>query len=129
MTKRLNEQTGKLEIPHHFIVQAREKWHFHKEYINALISDKSTLDYFLVLVQKKGFAPKLVAKWIAGPIAFWCKENYKKLEELPFSFAQFEIFLQKAQEKKIPENQLKMLMDEMLATGENVQIIIDEKKL
>jgi aspartyl-tRNA(Asn)/glutamyl-tRNA(Gln) amidotransferase subunit B len=36
-----------LEIPHDIIKTMKEEYGFHKEYINALINDKLTLDYFL----------------------------------------------------------------------------------
>lgn len=58
MTQRLNEQT--IVIPHHIIKQFKD-YGFNKEYINALIGDKETLDYFLSL---KEFDPKVTAKRI-----------------------------------------------------------------
>jgi aspartyl-tRNA(Asn)/glutamyl-tRNA(Gln) amidotransferase subunit B len=44
---RLEEQ--KLEIPYEIIKQFKEL-SFHKEYINAIISEKETLDYFLSIL-------------------------------------------------------------------------------
>ncbi len=58
--KRLDEQT--IVIPHEIIKKMKEEYGFNKEYINALISDKETLDYFLTL---DNFDPKLTAKRIA----------------------------------------------------------------
>lgn len=45
--ERLKNQ--KIEIPHNIIKQFKE-YGFNKEYINALISDKETLDYFFTIL-------------------------------------------------------------------------------
>ena len=120
-------------IPHNIIKTFKEKYWFNKEYINALISDKVILDYFNAIVwswtEKKDindFA-KLVAKRIAWPIAAWMKENFTTIDQLKFTFRQFDEFLSKAQEGSLMENQLKILMDEMLSTGKNPEEIIKEK--
>ena len=54
-------------------------------------------------------------------------EQMKSIQELPFSQDVFEKFLAVTQEGKIMENQLKMIMDEMLATGKDPDEIIKEK--
>ena len=54
-------------------------------------------------------------------------EQMKTIQELPFSQETFEKFLEVAQEGKIMESQLKIIMDEMLATGKNPEEIIKEK--
>jgi len=109
--KRLNDQT--LEIPHEVIKKMKEEYGFNKEYINALIGDKEMLDYFLALVEEK-FDPKISAKWLVGPIAAWMKENFKPVSQLPATSDQFKEFLKIAQEWKIMESQMKIVMDEML---------------
>jgi aspartyl-tRNA(Asn)/glutamyl-tRNA(Gln) amidotransferase subunit B len=120
----LQEINGtKLDIPFVFIKKAKEEFGFNKEFINALIQDKETLDYFNTLE----INPKIKAKRICWPIAARCKNNYKTIHELPFSKEQFKEFLNNAQEEKLPENQLKILMEEMLATGKWYKEIIKEK--
>ena len=109
--KRLNAQT--LEIPHDIIKKMKEDYGFNKEYINALIGDKEMLDYFLACV-KENFDPKTVAKWLVGPMAAWMKENFKSVNELPITKEQFKDFLEIAQEGKVMESQMKIVMDEML---------------
>jgi aspartyl-tRNA(Asn)/glutamyl-tRNA(Gln) amidotransferase subunit B len=37
----------RIEIPHNIIKRFKQEYGFNKEYINALISDKEVLDYFL----------------------------------------------------------------------------------
>ena len=54
-------------------------------------------------------------------------EQMKTIQELPFSQKHFEKFLEIAQEGKVMESQLKIIMDEMLATGKNPDDIIQEK--
>jgi Asp-tRNA(Asn)/Glu-tRNA(Gln) amidotransferase B subunit len=60
------------------------------------------LDYFLDIIphptspERRGeesiFA-KHIAKWIAGPIAAYMKENYKKIDELNFDKSEFIKFI------------------------------------
>lgn len=119
-----NINTIQLEIPYNFIKTAIEEYGFNKEYINALLSDKGTLDFFLSI---ENIDPKIKAKRICWPIAAWTKENYKTTEELPFSKEIFVEFLTSAQEGKIQENQLKIIMEEMLLTGKSYNEIIKEK--
>lgn len=137
--KQLENQT--LEIPYQIIKQFKELW-FHKEYINAIISEKETLDYFLSILssfskgggqrpedlkENEAILAKLIAKRISWPISAWTKENLKSINELKFDKNQFKSFLETAKEWKILDNQLKTVMDEMLNTWRNSQEIIKEK--
>lgn len=119
-----NINKTKLEIPYNFIKQAIEEYWFNKEFINALISEKETLDYFVSI---NNIEPKTKAKRICGPIAAWTKENYKKITELPFSKEEFIKFLSISQEAKLLENQLKIIMEEMLNSSKSCNEIIKEK--
>jgi Asp-tRNA(Asn)/Glu-tRNA(Gln) amidotransferase B subunit len=65
-----------------------------------------------------GRDPKIIAKWISGPIAARTKENFKNIQELPFTNEQFGEFLGKAQAGSLMESQLKIIMDEMLNNHE-----------
>jgi aspartyl-tRNA(Asn)/glutamyl-tRNA(Gln) amidotransferase subunit B len=109
----------------------KDEYWFNKEYINALISDKEVLDYFMETLRhcewNEAILSKLVAKRIVGPIAARLKDNFKAISELPFSQEQFSEFLTKAQAGSLMENQLKVVMDEMLSTGKNPDEIIKEK--
>ena len=126
----------KLEIPFLHIKKFKEDYGFNKEYINALINDKYILEYFTSCLPSftKGGDPtgsedlaKLVAKRICWPIGARMNEQMKTIQELPFSQKHFEKFLEIAQEGKVMESQLKIIMDEMLATGKNPDDIIQEK--
>jgi len=126
--ERLNDREKEIVIPYDIIKTMKEDYGFNKEYINALISDKEVLDYFLAITRTfplylkrgdhevVGDFPKLIAKWIVGPIAAWMKENLKAIKALPFSPDQFNTFLTKAQEGSLMENQLKIIMESMLST-------------
>jgi len=59
--KRLESQT--ITMPHNIIKQFKE-YGFNKEYINALISDKEILDYFMTLIEKN-IEPKTTVKRMA----------------------------------------------------------------
>jgi Asp-tRNA(Asn)/Glu-tRNA(Gln) amidotransferase B subunit len=54
-------------------------------------------------------------------------ENFKTINELPFSKTILTEFLTKVQEGNLMENQLKVVMQEMLSTGKNPEEIIKEK--
>ncbi len=119
-----NIKKTNLEIPYIFIKEAIENFWFNKEFINALISDKETLDYFLSIEK---IDPKTKAKRICWPIAAWTKENYKTILDLPFSKEDFIEFLTNSEERKLPENQLKIIMEEMLSTWKKCKQIIKDK--
>jgi aspartyl-tRNA(Asn)/glutamyl-tRNA(Gln) amidotransferase subunit B len=59
-----NKQLSPLTIPSTYIKTCKINFDFHKEYINALLTDKSLFDFFFAMVEK-GFAPKNVAKRIS----------------------------------------------------------------
>ena len=129
--KRLDEQA--IIIPHEIIKKLKEEYNFNKEYINALISDKDILNYFLSILshceewKDEAILWKLIAKRISWPIAARLKENFKAIHELPFSKELFSEFLAKAEAESLIENQLKVVMDEMLSTGKNPEEIIKAK--
>ncbi len=130
--QQLNNET--LEIPYQIIKKFKTEFWFHKEYINAIISDKEILDYFLDIYnhltsssQSSDIISKLIAKRISWPISAWTKENFKSINELNFSKQQFQKFLEINQESKILDNQLKAIMDEMLKTWKDPQDIIKDK--
>ncbi len=118
--KRLNEQA--VEIPYDTIKTFRD-FGFNKEYINALINDKEILQYFNYFVTEKKNDPKTVAKWICWPIIAWLNQNMKHISDLPFTQDMFTTFLTST----LPDSQLKLVMDEMLATGKDPDTIIKEK--
>lgn len=129
--QQLNNET--LEIPYQIIKKFKTQFWFHKEYINAIISDKETLDYFFDILSHcekqsdEAILAKLIAKRISWPISAWTKENYKSINQLNFNKEQFINFLQIAQEWKILDNQLKVIMDEMLNNWKDPQDIIKYK--
>ncbi len=115
-----------LSIPYILIKKFKQEFWFNKEYINALISDKEVLDYFLDCVSDK-LDPKVVVKWIAGPIAAYMKVNLVWINDLKFDINQFGDFVRIASEWKILDNQMKIVMDEMLANGWNAENIVKLK--
>jgi aspartyl-tRNA(Asn)/glutamyl-tRNA(Gln) amidotransferase subunit B len=114
-----------LTIPSVFIKRCREEFWFHKEYINALINDKETLDYFLACLND-GCDARETVKWIAGPMLAYTKENFLTLSELKFERWVFVRFLHLIGEGKLIGNQYKMIMEKMIATGESPDILVTE---
>lgn len=129
--KWLDEQ--ELIIPHNNIKTFKEKYGFNKEYINALIWEQSTLDCFMDILSSSNevkdinIYAKTVAKRIAWPISFYMKENFVWINNLPFDITKFIEFLKIADEGKIMDNQMKIVMDEMLKTWKWANEIIQEK--
>lgn len=104
-----------LIIPFQEIKKMKTDYGFHKEFINALIADQETFTFFSKLVVK-GFEPKLVAKWIAGQMSAYMTAHLVKITELPVNQDQLLEFFTIAKEEKLIDNQLKLVMEEMLAT-------------
>lgn len=130
----LNRLEGqKLEIPYQIIKEFKEKFWFHKEYINAIIADKEILDYFLEILSHcekhsdETILAKLIAKRISWPISAWTKENIKSINNLNFNKKQFQEFIKISETWNILDNQLKIIMDEMIKIWKNPEEIIKEK--
>ena len=117
-------QKTPLEIPYNIIKTFKEEYGFNKEFINGLIWDKLVLDYFLA---RKNIDPRTAAKWICGPIAARRTENFTEISDLAFTAEQFDTFLQIAAKGEILESQLKLIMEDMIATGRDAETIIKEK--
>jgi len=122
----LSFQADDVIIPFVIVKQLKEEYGFHKEYINTLINDKSVLDYFRACVVD-GADPKVVVKWIAGPIAAYMTQEYKTIDQLPFDRVQFLWFVGIVQEWKLLDAQLKIVMDQMLQTGKSAESIVTEQ--
>ena len=116
---------AELLLPSLFIERCRQEFGFNKEYVNALINDKETLDYFLACLDD-GCDPKDTVKRIAGPMLAYTKENFLTLYELKFDRGQFVWFLRLIEEGKLIWNQYKMIMEQMITTGESPEQIIKE---
>ena len=114
-----------LHIPALIIHRCREEFWFHKEYINALINDKETLDYFLACLDD-GCDAKETVKRIAGAMLAYTKEHFLTLSELKFDRGQFVAFLRMVADGKLISNQYKMIMEQMIATGKSPEELIKE---
>jgi len=150
-----------IDRPFDYITRCKEFW-FNKEYINALLQDKSLFDFFFWMVNE-WFEPKTVAKRMVWPMkraldfVQWdevallksvsedAKKQWIDAEKL---FAEKTIFLKSCldlkwflskfqplfkeflnieKEKKLVDNQLKIVFDLVLQSGKSVQEIIKEK--
>lgn len=76
-------EAAPLHIPSHIIARCRDEFGFNKEYINALIGDKETLDYFLACLDD-GCDAKETVKRIAGPLSAYTKEHFLTINEMRF---------------------------------------------
>ncbi|MBQ9554207.1 hypothetical protein IJU97_04590 [bacterium] len=113
MLKKVEETS--LTIPFNHIKKMKSEYGFNKEFINTLIGDYSTLQFFNILLAK-GFEAKLIAKWIAGQISAYMTAHFVPITELPVDEEQLIEFFEIAREGKIIDNQLKLVMEEMLSS-------------
>lgn len=114
-----------LLLPSVFITRCREEFGFHKEYINALINDKETLDYFLACLDD-WCDPKETVKRIAWPMLAYTKEQFLTLWELKFDRSTFVSFLRFIAEWNLINNQYKLIMEQMIATGKSPEEVVKE---
>ena len=150
-----------IDRPFDYITKCKEFW-FNKEYINALLLDKSLFDFFFSMVNE-WFEPKTVAKWMVWPMkraldfVQWDEitllksvseeakkqwTNAEKLFEEKSAFLKscwnlewfldkfqplFKEFLQVEKEKKLVDNQLKIVFDVVLQSWKSIQEVIKEK--
>lgn len=113
-------------VPFQEIKKMKSDFWFHKEYINTLIADQTTLNFFNRMLLK-GLDPKILAKWIAGQISAYMTANFVPMTRLPVDEDQLFEFFTIASEGKLIDNQLKLIMEEMLLTGNSASDSIKEK--
>lgn len=116
-------QDHELIIPAHAVEVYTHSYGFHKEYINVLLADRVSHDFFVELVDR-GHEPKTIAKWMAGPLVSYCNEHYTTMDQLPISLEQVDSFLSLLSEQSLNNNQAKIVIKDMLASGENPDVII-----
>ncbi|HMT01220.1 MAG TPA: Asp-tRNA(Asn)/Glu-tRNA(Gln) amidotransferase subunit GatB [Candidatus Absconditabacterales bacterium] len=103
-----------------------KNYQFNKEFVNGLINDIPTMIRFETGV-RGGFEPKLVAKWIVGPINGYINQiSGRSIETLPFGQTEYFDFLEAIASKILSEQQAKTVMDVMLKTGDTVKKIMND---
>lgn len=119
-------EQGQLLIPSEKIRKMKSEYWFHKEFINALIGDLKVLNFFEEMVSL-GYDPKMVAKWIAGPISAYMTANFVAIDDLKVNKEQLISFFSLVKKGSLIDNQLKLVMEEMLQNGGDPEEIVKEK--
>lgn len=119
-------QTASLLIPSEKIREMKNEFWFHKEFINALIGDLQVLNFFYEMLEL-GFEPKMIAKWIAGPISAYMTAHLVNIEGLKVDKQALISFFKLVKEGKLIDNQLKLIMDELLQHGGQPEDILKAK--
>ena len=119
-------EQGQLLIPSEKIRKMKSEYWFHKEFINALIGDLKVLNFFEEMVSL-GYDPKMVAKWIAGPISAYMTANFVAIDGLKVNKEQLISFFSLVKKGVLIDNQLKLVMEEMLQNGGDPEEIVKEK--
>lgn len=115
-----------LLIPSEKIRKMKSEYWFHKEFINALIGDLKVLNFFEEMVAL-GYDPKMIAKWIAGPISAYMTANFVAIDGLKVNKEQLISFFSLVKKGSLIDNQLKLVMEEMLQNGGDPEDIVKEK--
>ena len=115
-----------LLIPSEKIRKMKSEYWFHKEFINALIGDLKVLNFFEEMVAL-GYDPKMIAKWIAGPISAYMTANFVAIDGLKVNKEQLISFFSLVKKGALIDNQLKLVMEEMLQNGGDPEDIVKEK--
>ena len=119
-------EQAQLLIPSEKIRKMKSEYWFHKEFINALIGDLKVLNFFEEMVAL-GYDPKMVAKWIAGPISAYMTANFVAIDGLKVNKEQLISFFSLVKKGSLIDNQLKLVMEEMLQNGGDPEDIVKEK--
>lgn len=108
------------------ITRYLQEYQFNKEFIYGLINDTELNQYFESSLEQIN-NPKLVAKWIVGPIVAWMTEHQKSIHQLPFELSEFIHFCKCIDDGSLNDNQAKIIIQEMLNTGKDILTLIEEK--
>lgn len=73
------------------------------------------------------FDPKMIAKWIAGPISAYMTANFVNIDELKVNKEHLISFFSLVKKGNLIDNQLKLVMDELLQNGGDPELIVKEK--
>lgn len=119
-------EQAQLLIPSEKIRKMKSEYWFHKEFINALIGDLKVLNFFEEMVAL-GYDPKMIAKWIAGPISAYMIANFVAIDDLKVNKEQLISFFSLVKKGSLIDNQLKLVMEEMLQSGGDPEEIVKEK--
>ena len=119
-------EQAQLLIPSEKIRKMKSEYWFHKEFINALIGDLKVLNFFEEMVALD-YDPKMIAKWIAGPISAYMTANFVAIDGLKVNKEQLISFFSLVKKGSLIDNQLKLVMEEMLQNGGDPEEIVKEK--
>lgn len=115
-----------LIIPSDIIRKMKSEFWFHKEFINALIGDLKTLHFFQEMIELN-YDPKMIAKWIAGPISAYMTAHLVSIDQLKVDRENLISFFSLVKKGDLIDNQLKIIMDELLQHGGIPEEILKEK--
>ena len=119
-------EQAQLLIPSEKIRKMKSEYWFHKEFINALIGDLKVLNFFEEMVDLD-YDPKMIAKWIAGPISAYMTANFVAIDGLKVNKEQLISFFSLVKKGSLIDNQLKLVMEEVLQNGWDPEEIVKEK--
>jgi len=117
-----------VESPYQRITKYKESYKFNKEYINALINDVQINTCFEQAISK-GFEASESAKRLVWPIQRRLNDSQASFADLAFSQQQYFDFLWLIKDWSLASAQAKIIMKEMIASGKDASVIIEEKWL
>lgn len=81
-----------------------------------MIGDLKVLNFFEEMVDLD-YDPKMIAKWIAGPISAYMTANFVAIDGLKVNKEQLISFFSLVKKGSLIDNQLKLVMEEVLQNG------------
>jgi len=106
----------------------KDEYTFNKEYINALINDVQVNGCFESCVEA-GHAPGEVAKRLTWPVQRRLNDQQVWFDQIAFTQEQFLLFLDLLKQGDLANAQAKIVIWEMLSSGKDPAVIIEEKWL
>lgn len=91
-----------------------------------MIGDLKTLHFFQEMIELS-YDPKMIAKWIAGPISAYMTAHLVGIDQLKVDRENLISFFSLVKKGDLIDNQLKIIMDELLQHGGIPEEILKEK--
>jgi aspartyl-tRNA(Asn)/glutamyl-tRNA(Gln) amidotransferase subunit B len=102
-----------------------QKYGFHKEYINGILSDKSITKLFESCLAQ-WCDPMLVSKYLVNHVLASISTGNMTLAQTPFSEDAFMTFIMAVQEKKLSDHHAKQVINSYIATRWDMTALISE---
>ncbi len=118
------------ELPRPRILRFMKEYGLSREDASVLVDESSIADYFEQTVKTaKGIPAKMTANWILGELFAWMKQSGESIENIRVQSRELARLLAHVQNGEINQATGKLVLTEMLKTGQAADTIIAAKDL